>query len=260
MAWDNRSSRFAPAEKGLRQKLYRARQDVDALTEALRAWVKDNRGKTPSLDALRKAQPGGKLPGRADGVDPWGRAYELRVDKGKCAVRCLGSDGAADTDDDVTGDSVRTSKPGWFERLFGGSDGDDGTASAERDGVRKSVADHERVRRDYDAAVLRAKDRQGNSAFTKTIGGGIDRVLELQANALAEAQVRIVALAAMEWQLRNRALRDVPQLSQLGDAARLRSDPWGNALRISASASGDIEVRSDGPDGKPDTADDVVAK
>jgi hypothetical protein len=72
--------------------------------------------------------------------------------------------------------------------------------------------------------------------------------------------VRIVALAAMEWQLRNRALRDVPQLSQLGDAARLRSDPWGNALRISASASGDIEVRSDGPDGKPDTADDVVAK
>ena len=49
MAWDNRASRFPPAEKGLQQKRYRARQDVDALTEALRSWAKANPGQEPCV-------------------------------------------------------------------------------------------------------------------------------------------------------------------------------------------------------------------
>ncbi|HEU4417779.1 MAG TPA: hypothetical protein VFT55_02510, partial [Planctomycetota bacterium] len=118
-AWDNRASRFPPVEKGLQQKRYRARQDVDALTDALRKWTKANPKQAPSWDLLRKAQPHGKLPGRADGVDPWGRPYELGVQKRSYEVRCLGSDGASATDDDIVGERVRAEAPNWLERLFG---------------------------------------------------------------------------------------------------------------------------------------------
>ncbi|HZN41235.1 MAG TPA: hypothetical protein VFD82_20685 [Planctomycetota bacterium] len=250
-AWDNRASRFPPVEKGLQQKRYRARQDVDALTDALRTWTKVNAGQAPSWDLLRKAQQDGRLPGCADGVDPWGRAYELGVQKSWCEVRCLGSDGA--TDDDIVGDRVRTGAPGWLERLFGADDARD----EPRQHVAKTrVEQCDEQRREYDAAVARARARKSNSRVGDWLDTVVERVLEQQALALARTQVLVVLMAAEQYRLRHRR---VPELRELGDAARLRDDPWGNGVRIVVTASGDIDVRSNGPDGKPGTADDVVA-
>lgn len=102
VAWDCRANRFPVAEKGLQQKRYRARRDLLALEEAVAQWLADRPGATPTWDALRAARADAKLPGRADGVDPWGRAYVLRRAGGDWEVRCLGSDGVIDTEDDVT--------------------------------------------------------------------------------------------------------------------------------------------------------------
>ena len=106
MAWDNRAERFPKAEKGLQQKRYRARQDVDALTAALRTWRAANAGVAPTWAALRAVAPGGTLPGRADGKDPWGREYELHPQRRGHVVRCLGPDGKPGTDDDLVGERV----------------------------------------------------------------------------------------------------------------------------------------------------------
>lgn len=104
VAWDCRPDRDPVQEKGLQQKRYRARRDLEALYGAVTAWRREHGARTlPSWSGLRQAQPDGKLPGRADGVDPWGRAYLLRpLADGSFEVRCLGSDGKPDTDDDVT--------------------------------------------------------------------------------------------------------------------------------------------------------------
>lgn len=103
MAWDCRASRFPTEEKGLQQKRYRSKQDLEALFAAVEEWRKANVGATtaPTWALLRKARPEGKLPGRADGVDPWGREYVLRSGKAGYEVRCLGSDGVVDTADDL---------------------------------------------------------------------------------------------------------------------------------------------------------------
>ena len=107
MAWDNRASRFPTVEKGLQQKRYRARQDLDALTQLLGSWLSTNAAGEPTWAALRAAAAGGVLPGRADGKDPWGRDYLLQRQDGGHLVRCRGSDGAPDTEDDLLGEVVR---------------------------------------------------------------------------------------------------------------------------------------------------------
>ena len=54
--------------------------------------------------------PDKRLPGRADGKDPWGRAYSLRRIGDAYDVRCLGSDGVIDNDDDVTIEPMAASR------------------------------------------------------------------------------------------------------------------------------------------------------
>lgn len=115
VAWDCSASRFPTVEKGVAQKRYRAKQDVLTLVDAVQAWRKTNPGVPPTWALLRAAQPDGKLPGRADGKDPWGRGYVLRSTESEFEVRCLGSDGEMDTDDDLFvapeapgGDKVRS--------------------------------------------------------------------------------------------------------------------------------------------------------
>jgi hypothetical protein len=105
-AWDNSKRLFPVAEKGLQQKRYRARQDLEALTALLQAWQTKNPGKAPAWDLLRKEATDGKLPGRSDGKDPWGRDYVLRQQGDAHEVRCLGSDGVIDTEDDQAADCV----------------------------------------------------------------------------------------------------------------------------------------------------------
>jgi hypothetical protein len=103
VAWDCSADRAPAQEKGLQQKRYRARRDLEVLHAAVLAWrAADHDGGLPSWDALRRAQPGGKLPGRADGLDPWGREYVLRASGGGFELRSCGSDGKPDTEDDVT--------------------------------------------------------------------------------------------------------------------------------------------------------------
>lgn len=99
-AWDCRPSSFPKVERGLKQKRWRAGRDLQKLYEAADLWRREN-GRTPTLDELRASCDDGKLPGRADGVDPWGRAYVLRATDSGFEVRCLGSDGEADTEDDL---------------------------------------------------------------------------------------------------------------------------------------------------------------
>ncbi len=101
VAWDCSASRFPVVEKGVGQKRYRAKQDVQTLADAVQAWRKANPGAVPTWALLRAAQPDGKLPGRADGKDPWGRGYVLRSSEAEFEVRCLGSDGEMDSDDDL---------------------------------------------------------------------------------------------------------------------------------------------------------------
>lgn len=112
MAWDNRASRFPVAKKGEQQRRFRARADVEGLTEALRTWLQAHPGATPTLAAMRQDAPGGKLPGRADGVDPWGKPYAILPQDRGFAVRSGGADGVLGNDDDIVGERVGSRRRG----------------------------------------------------------------------------------------------------------------------------------------------------
>jgi hypothetical protein len=104
VAWDCSPERDPVQEKGLQQKRYRARRDLESLHAAVPEWRRTHgRRRVPTWPELRQALPGGRLPGYADGLDPWGREYVLRpLDGGRSfEVRCCGSDGVIDTGDDV---------------------------------------------------------------------------------------------------------------------------------------------------------------
>lgn len=116
-AWDCDRKRFPTVEKGLKQKRWRARRDVQKLRAAVVKCCEQNPGTTPTWAAVRQAQGNGKLPGRKDGVDPWGRPYALRMIDGEPDVRSLGSDGQIDTRDDVTaGAAAAFGRRAQFER------------------------------------------------------------------------------------------------------------------------------------------------
>jgi len=82
------------------------------------------------------------------------------------------------------------------------------------------------------------------------------RELELALDRLVDLEMQMASIlaAAEKYQSKHKCL---PKLADLGEDLA-KEDPWGNAYRITAAGSGAIEVRSNGPDGKPDTADDVV--
>jgi len=112
-AWDCTYARFPKEEKGLHRKRYRARRDLGQLIGAVGQFARHHQV-PPTWARLRAASDDGKLPGRDDGRDPWGREYVLRFVDGRYQVLCLGSDGEADTDDDLV--EVEPSTGG----LFGG--------------------------------------------------------------------------------------------------------------------------------------------
>ena len=100
-AWDCRHSSFPKVERGLKQKRYRARRDLGKLVKAVKSWCMEHEGELPSWGQLRAASSNGKLPGRADGKDPWGRDYVLLPIDGGFEVRSTASDGELGTEDDV---------------------------------------------------------------------------------------------------------------------------------------------------------------
>jgi hypothetical protein len=64
-------------------------------------------------------------------------------------------------------------------------------------------------------------------------------VLEQQALSLARLQVIIVLEAAEQYRLVPARARTARAQSRRG----LRDDPWGNAVRIVVTESGDVDVR-----------------
>lgn len=123
-AWDCRHSSFPKAEKGLKTKRYRARKDLRQLVTIVKNWCRQHEddldnGRYPDWATLRKGCEAGKLPGRDDGRDSWGREYVLRFVKGGFEIRCLGSDGKADTEDDLVESTVEKKKKSLLDRLFG---------------------------------------------------------------------------------------------------------------------------------------------
>lgn len=99
-AWDCSYARWPLQERGLKQKRYRARRDLKKLWEAATRHARAHGGEV-SWRALRASREDGRLPGRDDGVDSWGRAYVLRRVGDGWEVCCLGSDGVLGTDDDL---------------------------------------------------------------------------------------------------------------------------------------------------------------
>jgi len=106
-AWDCRHSSFPKAEKGLKTKRYRARRDLRKLVALITEWREQHDGDLPDWAKLRQASDDGKLPGRNDGKDSWGREYVLRKRGRGFEVRCLGSDGKIDTEDDLVEPPVK---------------------------------------------------------------------------------------------------------------------------------------------------------
>lgn len=100
-AWDCRHSSFPAVEKGLKRKRYRARRDVGKLIKAVADFCDRHLGAKPTFAKLRRDSPNGKLPGRADGKDPWGRDYVLLMIDGGFEVRSSASDAEFGTEDDV---------------------------------------------------------------------------------------------------------------------------------------------------------------
>ena len=112
-AWDCRHSSFPKVEKGLKQKRYRARRDVGKLAKAVQVWCEAHEGELPSWEELRAEAANGKLPGRADGKDPWGRDYVLVPVDGGFEVHSAASDGKVGTEDDVV-DAKRVKEKSLF--------------------------------------------------------------------------------------------------------------------------------------------------
>lgn len=100
LAWDCSRKRWPKQERGLKQKRYRARRDLKKLIEAVVEHAASFEGEV-TWATLRAARPDGRLPGRNDGKDEWGRHYLLRRVDGGWQVRCVGSDGEPDTADDL---------------------------------------------------------------------------------------------------------------------------------------------------------------
>ena len=250
VAWDCRASRFPVVEKGLQQKRYRARRDLEALTVAVRAWTTTHPGEVPTWPALRAVQVDGKLPGRADGVDPWGRPYELRAKGRAWEVRCLGSDGVVDTEDDVIGETVAATRAAGSAR----EDRPDAeVVDPNEDGRRKAV----RELLDPQTPEQRAFGRSPSTRNENSLTRSTQQTLQLQILAMA---VRDAAEAYRRQHGRTPTLAEVLEAQDAAARKRLQGgmDPWGRPLQIVGDASGAVSVRSDGPDGKQGTADDIV--
>ncbi|HEX6813132.1 MAG TPA: type II secretion system protein GspG [Planctomycetota bacterium] len=242
MAWDCRASRFPVVEKGLQQKRYRARRDVEALTEAVTAWTKAHPGEVPTWPALRKELPDGKLPGRADGVDPWGRPYELRAKDGTWDVCCLGSDGVAGTDDDQTGESMPAARSGPPGRLLDYQE-------------RRRKFEQELAQRQKEFEQEREREKRKHEQELEQLEKEHQQHMKQLEAMRLEAQMELIRVVAEKYQRKHQRL---PTPADLAGEGLPKADAWGNAYRITSAASGAIEVRSNGPDGKPGTADDVV--
>jgi hypothetical protein len=262
-AWDNRRDVFPVAEKGLHRKRYRARRDLIGLREVVRAWCERNPVATPDWPQVRAAQLHGHLPGYADGLDPWGRAYVLFRDAGRWQVRCVGSDGREGSEDDLTS-SDTGDRGGLLASLW--------DYVVARAGFERALADERRHRRGLlrilaprSAArgVQPGKDerapREGFEADVAKLRRLADRNGER-----ARTLQRLEAVRRLVARHEGRGpMPDLPQMLASAPAVELAAcgeglDGWGRPMRLEQDGKGGLQVRSDGPDGLHGTEDDLV--
>lgn len=88
-----------------------AKIDISTLSQAINVYFIDNGSYPPSLEALVMMPDGLANPQKWNGpylekelpADPWGNAYQYRVDGDRIVIWSAGPDGAIDTEDDITG-------------------------------------------------------------------------------------------------------------------------------------------------------------
>jgi len=281
LCWDCRYSRFPKVEKGLKQKRWRAKRDVEKLQAAVDEWRAGHEGEQATWAKLRAAQDDGELPGRNDGVDPWGREYVLVEADGVVRVVCLGSDGEALTADDLMHEAapdgffeqarkLRAREREWRAKFE--------AASEEHEAARKALG-LELEKTTFEEALRRAKAANESLAVEVEALRSGEPGPRTSSSDLAEAKRANDAAAerSVEAQRRRAALQYAvdlwcaqhPSETPTWDAIRslhphqnlpVRSgtkDPWGNDYALRASPLVGHTVRSAGPDGKFDTDDDL---
>jgi hypothetical protein len=265
-AWDNSKRLFPVAEKGLQQKRYRARQDLEALTTLLQAWQTKNPGKAPTWDLLRKEGTDGKLPGRNDGKDPWGRDYVLRQQGDAHEVRCLGSDGVIDTEDDSAGTPI-DDRGAVTTGTRQEEDNPLGNYFVQQRRFRQLLARAEQLRGDE------AEKREAMIAKLRSERGAAERSPAHEPRPTKEpvvldplrvkAEFGMMRLYMVAVRLRTQLDR-VPTLEELGAAAAEAGTPfdakdsWDGAILIVEDATTMVRLKSAGPDRVNDTADDLI--
>ena len=98
--------------------------------------------------------------------------------------------------------------------------------------------------------------------ITAAVGVGVIRVKRDSDLNLARTGLRNLANVAETYQVMHGSSSECPTLAQLGDSKLLRAgssldDPWGMPYELSCE-SGEVNVRSAGPDHERGSPDDLV--
>ena len=225
VAWDCTKRADPKVDRELWRQRRKAKVDLDGILDAALRWREDHGGFVPKPGDLRTLK-GSEPYWSGDLKDPWGHDYAILGGdlKPYIDVRSFGEDGKDDSADDL-----HTASPRELRRL------------------RPPVKD---------AAPEPAKT-----------GAGDERAKEDAATALArsasiEADLKAIYEASQLFKLKENRLPTVRELATPDQRGRsyLQSepfDPWGHAYEIRADGNKQ-QVRCAGPDGRMDTADDVV--
>jgi len=190
LAWDCTYKKWPKQERGLKQKRYRARRDLKKLLKAVDAFAKDHEGEV-TWEALRKSRKDGKLPGRNDGKDSWGRHYVLRRYEGEYQVRCVGSDGKPDTEDDLF-EGAASPVGGVLKELNKQRKGDDGDLILPRGKGQGLVERYQELRRRQEQFLDRLRRENDRLAAESE---RLRLLAERQAGEVAEAAAKQVEAA-----------------------------------------------------------------
>ena len=227
-AWDCTPRPDPKVDHELWAQRRKARTELEQIAGAAKRWQEAHGGAPPTLDDLRKPGADGKPAWNGTGKDPWGRDYVLRVypdtdgEAPEIDVQSLGQDGK-----DGGADDLHTLSPRELHRL-------------QRDG----------------------------HAPPPGLADLLDDIhKEARAVKLEKARIDVFSLrdVAMMYKIReNRwpTLKDLAKPDAHGQKyiEEIPLDPWGNDYELRPTADGKhIVVRSAGPDGVLETADDIAS-
>jgi hypothetical protein len=227
-AWDCTPRPDPKVDHELWAQRRKARADLEQIAGAAKRWQEAHGGAPPTLDALRKPGADGKPPWNGTGKDPWGRDYVLRAypgadgDAPALDVQSFGQDGV-----DGGADDLHTLSPRDLHRLQRGAHAPPGPIAGLVDDIHKEARE---------AEIEKAR---------------------LDAKSIADA-AKMYRIRENRWP----TLKDLatPDARGMKYIEQIPVDPWGNDYVIRAAADGKrIVVRSAGPDGVLDNADDITS-